>query len=196
MQERQVTIAATSYPLDDPFLVLATQNPIEHEGTYPLPEAQVDRFMLKVIVDYPRREEERQILDRMAGPDLPVVSPVIERSQIPKARDIVRQIYVDDKIKEYILDLVTATRNPSDDGLRDLRQLVAFGASPRAGIYLVNAARAQAFLKGRGYVTPEDVKQLAPDILRHRVITTYEAEAEEVTSADIIQRVLNHVEVP
>jgi MoxR-like ATPase len=185
-----------SYPLDDPFLVLATQNPIEHEGTYPLPEAQVDRFMLKVIVDYPRREEERQIIDRMAGPDLPVVNPVIERSQIPRAQDIVRQVYVDDKIKEYVLDLVIATRNPSDDGLRDLRQLVAFGASPRAGIYLINAARAQAFLKGRGYVTPEDVKQLAPDILRHRVITTYEAEAEEVTSADIIQRVLNHVEVP
>jgi MoxR-like ATPase len=196
MQEKQVTIAATSYPLDDPFLVLATQNPIEHEGTYPLPEAQVDRFMLKVIVDYPSREEERQIIDRMAGPELPVVSPVIEKSQIPKAQDIVRQIYVDDKVKEYVLDLVTATRNPSDDGLRDLRQLVAFGASPRAGIHLVNAARAHAFLKGRGYVTPEDVKQLAPDILRHRVITTYEAEAEEVTSADIIQRVLNHVEVP
>ncbi len=196
MQERQVTIAATSHPLDDPFLVLATQNPIEHEGTYPLPEAQVDRFMLKVIVDYPRRDEERQIIDRMTGPDTIEVHPVIERSQIPAARDVVRRIYVDDKIKEYVLDLVTATRNPSDDGLRELRQLVAFGASPRAGIYLVNAARAHAFLKGRGYVTPEDVKQLAPDILRHRVITTYEAEAEEVTSDDIIQRVLNHVQVP
>ena len=196
MQERQVTIAATSHPLDDPFLVLATQNPIEHEGTYPLPEAQVDRFMLKVIVDYPRRDEERQIIDRMTGPDTIEVHPVIERSQIPAARDVVRRIYVDDKIKEYVLDLVTATRNPSDDGLRELRQLVAFGASPRAGIHLVNAARAHAFLKGRGYVTPEDVKQLAPDILRHRVITTYEAEAEEVTSDDIIQRVLNHVQVP
>ena len=196
MQERQVTIAGTTYALDDPFLVLATQNPIEHEGTYPLPEAQVDRFMLKVIVDYPSRDEERQIIDRMAGPELPVVNPVIECSQITTAREIVRQIYVDDKVKEYVLDLVTATRNPSDDGLRDLRQLIAFGASPRAGIHLVNAARAHAFLKGRGYVTPEDVKQLAPDILRHRVITTYEAEAEEVTSADIIQRVLNHVEVP
>ena len=196
MQERQVTIAATSHPLDDPFLVLATQNPIEHEGTYPLPEAQVDRFMLKVIVDYPRRDEERQIIDRMTGPDTIEVNPVMDRSQIPAARDVVRRIYVDDKIKEYVLDLVTATRNPSDDGLRELRQLVAFGASPRAGIYLVNAARAHAFLKGRGYVTPEDVKQLAPDILRHRVITTYEAEAEEVTSDDIIQRVLNHVQVP
>ena len=196
MQERQVTIAATSHPLDDPFLVLATQNPIEHEGTYPLPEAQVDRFMLKVIVDYPRRDEERQIIDRMTDPDTIEVHPVIERSQIPAARDVVRRIYVDDKIKEYVLDLVTATRNPSDDGLRELRQLVAFGASPRAGIHLVNAARAHAFLKGRGYVTPEDVKQLAPDILRHRVITTYEAEAEEVTSDDIIQRVLNHVQVP
>ena len=196
MQERQVTIAATSHPLDDPFLVLATQNPIEHEGTYPLPEAQVDRFMLKVIVDYPRRDEERQIIDRMTGPDTIEVNPVIERSQIPAARDVVRRIYVDDKIKEYVLDLVTATRSPSDDGLRELRQLVAFGASPRAGIYLVNAARAHAFLKGRGYVTPEDVKQLAPDILRHRVITTYEAEAEEVTSDDIIQRVLDHVQVP
>ena len=196
MQERQVTIAATSHPLDDPFLVLATQNPIEHEGTYPLPEAQVDRFMLKVIVDYPRRDEERQIIDRMTGPDTIEINPVMDRSQIPAARDVVRRIYVDDKIKEYVLDLVTATRNPGDDGLRELRQLVAFGASPRAGIYLVNAARAHAFLKGRGYVTPEDVKQLAPDILRHRVITTYEAEAEEVTSDDIIQRVLNHVQVP
>ena len=196
MQERQVTIGDTTYPLDDPFLVLATQNPIEQEGTYPLPEAQVDRFMLKVIVDYPPREDERMIVDRMAGTPLAVVSPVVQPSQVLHARKVVQQIYVDDKIKEYVLDVVLATRNRSNNELGSLGDLIAFGASPRASIYLIKAARAHAFLKGRGYVTPEDIKQLAPDILRHRVITTYEAEAQEITSAEIVQRILDQVEVP
>jgi len=196
MQERQVTIADTTYPLDSLFLVLATQNPIEQEGTYPLPEAQVDRFMLKVLVDYPNRAEERLIVDRMTGAPLPLVKPVIDPSRILEAREVVRQIYIDEKIKEYILDLVFATRNPIDSNLPDLPPLISFGASPRASIYLVVAARAHAFLKGRGYVTPEDVKQVAPDVLRHRIIVSYEAEAEDITSADIVQRILDHIEVP
>ena len=196
MQERQVTIADATYPLEDVFLVLATQNPIEQEGTYPLPEAQVDRFMLKVLVDYPARDEERMIVDRMTGASIPPVSPVIDLGHITRAREVVRQIYVDEKVKEYVLDIVRETRHPSTDGLSELRSLVAFGASPRASIYLIEAARAHAFLRGRGYVTPEDVKQLAPDVLRHRVITTYEAEAEEVTTDSIVRRILDHVEVP
>lgn len=196
MQERQITIGDATYPLNDLFLVLATQNPIEQEGTYPLPEAQVDRFMLKVLVDYPARAEERVIIDRMTGASLPVIKPIIEPEQIIKARQSVRQIYIDDKLKEYILDLIFATRQPEAHGLNDLQHLIEFGASPRASIYLVMASRAHAFLKGRGFVTPEDVKQIAPDILRHRVITTYEAEAENITSADIIQRILDHIEVP
>ena len=167
-------------------MVLATQNPIEQEGTYPLPEAQVDRFMLKVIVDYPSRPEERLIIDRMTGVSLPEVRPVISPADLLHARQIVRQIYVDEKIKEYVLDLVFATRQPSQNGLSALEPLIAFGASPRAGINLILAARAHAFIKGRGFVTPEDIKQVAPDVLRHRVITTYEAEAENVTSADIV----------
>ena len=196
MQERQVTIADSTYPLEDVFLVLATQNPIEQEGTYPLPEAQVDRFMLKVLVDYPARDEERMIVDRMTGASIPPVRPVIDLGHITRAREVVRQIYVDEKVKEYVLDIVRETRHPSTDGLSELRSLVAFGASPRASIYLIEAARAHAFLRGRGYVTPEDVKQLAPDVLRHRVITTYEAEAEEVTTDSIVRRILDHVEVP
>lgn len=196
MQERQVTIGDTTYPIETPFLVLATQNPIEQEGTYPLPEAQVDRFMLKVIVDYPRRSEEREIVERMTGVPLSEVRAVIDRQHILDVRKIVSQIYVDDKVKEYVLDLVLATRDPAVAGLEDLGNLIAFGASPRASIFLITAARAHAFLKGRGYVTPDDIKQLAPDILRHRVITTYEAEAQEVTSAEIVQRILDHVEVP
>ena len=196
MQERQVTIADSTYPLEDVFLVLATQNPIEQEGTYPLPEAQVDRFMLKVLVDYPARDEERMIVDRMTGASITPVSPVIDLGHITRAREVVRQIYVDEKVKEYVLDIVRETRHPSTDGLSELRSLVAFGASPRASIYLIEAARAHAFLRGRGYVTPEDVKQLAPDVLRHRVITTYEAEAEEVTTDSIVRRILDHVEVP
>ncbi len=196
MQERQVTIGGTTFPLETLFLVLATQNPIEQEGTYPLPEAQVDRFMLKVLVDYPSREEERSIIDRMTGEALPPARPVIELERLLHARRVIRRIYVDDKIKEYVLDLVGATRRANGHGPSDLGHLIAFGASPRASIYLIAAARAHAFLRGRGYVTPEDIKRMAPDILRHRVITTYEAEAEEITSADIVQRILNHVDVP
>jgi len=196
MQERQVTIGEQTYYLENPFLVLATQNPIEQEGTYPLPEAQVDRFMLKVIVDYPTRAEERVIMNRMTGVELPEVRPVIEPADLLYARQVVNQIYVDEKIKEYILDLVFATRQPGQNGLAELQPLIDFGASPRATIYLVMAARAHAFLKGRGYVTPEDIKQIAPDILRHRIVISYEAEAEEVTSADIVQRILDHIEVP
>ena len=196
MQERQVTIGGQMFPLDEPFLVLATQNPIEQEGTYPLPEAQVDRFMLKVLVDYPRREEERSIVDLVTGDEWTDVDAVISPEQIVRARDMVRRIYVDEKIKEYVLDIVEATRRPMGEALEDLPQLIAYGASPRASIFMIEAARAHAFVKGRGYVTPEDIKQLAPDVLRHRVITTYEAEAEEVTSDDIVQRILDHVEVP
>jgi MoxR-like ATPase len=196
MQERQVTISNETYALEDPFLVLATQNPIEQEGTYPLPEAQVDRFMLKVIVDYPSRAEERVIMDRMTGATLPQVNPVISPADLLQARQRVRQIYVDEKIKEYILDLIFATRYPTQSGLTELEPLISYGASPRATIFLVLAARSHAFLKGRGFVTPEDIKQVSADILRHRVIVSYEAEAEEINSADIVQRILDHVEVP
>ncbi|MEM7533788.1 MAG: MoxR family ATPase [Chloroflexota bacterium] len=196
MQERQITIAGTTYPLNDLFLVLATQNPIEQEGTYPLPEAQVDRFMLKVLVDYPNRAEERIIMDRMTGETMPKVTPVIEPDDILRARESVRQIYVDDKIKEYILDLVLASRRPAENGLRDLQHLIAFGASPRASIFMIEAARAHAFLSNRGFVTPEDIKQIAPNILRHRIIISYEAEAEEITAGQLVQRILDQVEVP
>ena len=196
MQERQITIGGETFPLGEPFLVLATQNPIEQEGTYPLPEAQVDRFMLKVLVDYPKRDEERSIVDRVTGAEWDDVHAVITPDQIVRAREMVRRIYVDDKIKEYVLDIVAATRRPTGEALEDLPQLIAYGASPRASIFMIEAARAHAFVKGRGYVTPEDIKQLAPDVLRHRVITTYEAEAEEVTSDDIVRRILDHVEVP
>ncbi len=196
MQERQVTIGHRSYPLESLFLVLATQNPIEQEGTYPLPEAQVDRFMLKVVVDYPIRSEERMIIDRMTGADLPDIDPVVSQEQIIKARETIRTVYVDEKIKEYVLDLVMSTRDPSEDGLRQLRPLIAYGASPRASIYLVTAGKARAFLQGRGFVSPEDIKHVAPDVLRHRVIPTYEAEAESITSADIVGDILDHVRVP
>jgi MoxR-like ATPase len=196
MQERQVTIGRRTYQLDKLFTVLATQNPIEQEGTYPLPEAQVDRFMLKVLVDYPNRSEERLIMDRMTGTTLPDIRPVVSPDDILRARRAVKQIYVDDKIKEYILDLIVVTRQPENNGLAELRSLIAFGASPRASIYLIETARAHAFLQGRGFVTPEDIKQMAPDILRHRIITTYEAEAEEVTTDEIVQRILDHTDVP
>ncbi len=196
MQERQITIGNTTHTLNRLFLMLATQNPIEQEGTYPLPEAQTDRFMLKVIVDYPSRAEERLIMERMTGTSLPEVKPVLAPPDILHAREAVRQIYMDEKIKEYILDLVMATRTPDLYDLGPLKPLIAFGASPRATIFMVAAARAHAFLKGRGFVTPEDIKQIAPDVLRHRIITTYEAEAEEITSAQIVQRILDQVEVP
>jgi MoxR-like ATPase len=196
MQERQITIGDTTFLLDDLFLVLATQNPIEQEGTYPLPEAQVDRFMLKVVVDYPTPVEERQIIDRMTGGPLPQVQPVITPAQLLQARQVVQQVYVDGKIKDYVLNLVLATRQPTGTGLGELQPFISFGASPRAGIYLVTAARAHAFINGRGFVTPEDIKQVALDVLRHRIIISYEAEAENVTSSDIVRRILDHVDVP
>jgi MoxR-like ATPase len=196
MQERQITIGNTTYQMEDLFLVLATQNPIEQEGTYPLPEAQVDRFMLKVIVDYPKPNEERVIIDRMTGDPLPPVNPVVSPEQLLRAREMVRRVYVDEKIKNYVLNLVLATRDPGNNGLSDLRPFISFGASPRAGINLVLAARAHAFINGRGFVTPDDIKEIAPDVLRHRVIVSYEAEAESVTSADIVQRILDYAEVP
>ena len=196
MQERQVTIGEYTYPLDEPFLVLATQNPIEQEGTYPLPEAQVDRFMLKVVITYPDRREEREIMERMTRDSLPPVHPVISPETIVRARGVVSQIYVDEKIKDYVLDIVFATRQPEEFDLADLKPLIAYGASPRATIYLITTARAHAFLHGRGYVTPEDIKQVAMDVLRHRIIVTYEAEAEELTSEDVVRRILDQVEVP
>jgi len=196
MQERQVTIGDTTYRMEELFLVMATQNPIEQEGTYPLPEAQVDRFMLKVKVNYPSRAEERLIVDRMTGANLPTIHPIISPEDLLNAREMVKQIYVDDKIKEYILDLVLTTREPGQNGLTDLNALISYGASPRASINLVIAARAHAFIKGRGFVTPEDIKQIAPDVLRHRIITSYEAEAENISSDHIVQRILDHTDVP
>ena len=196
MQERQVTIGDTTYPLDEPFLVMATQNPIEQEGTYPLPEAQVDRFMLKIRVDYPRRDEELVIVDRMGAqpPDDP--KPVIKPDRVLSARKVVDEVYVDEKIKGYILDVVFATRQPRDFGLENEADFIEYGASPRASLSLTRAARAHAFLRKRGFVTPEDVKAIGPDVLRHRIILTYEAEAEEVSSEMIIRRVFETVEVP
>ncbi|PIQ87263.1 MAG: ATPase [Candidatus Omnitrophica bacterium CG11_big_fil_rev_8_21_14_0_20_45_26] len=196
MQERQVTIGDTTFKLDDPFLVLATQNPIEQEGTYPLPEAQVDRFMLKLSVTYPTRKEEKEILERMSTGTEIQVQPVMEAKHILDLRKLVNQIYVDEKIKDYILDIVFATRNPENYKLDSLKPLINFGASPRASIMLTVAAKAQAFLKGRGYVTPEDVKQIGMDVLRHRVIVTYEAEAEEMRSEDIVGKIFDQIEVP
>jgi len=195
MQERQVTIGESTFPLDEPFLVLATQNPIEQEGTYPLPEAQVDRFMLKVNVTYPDPQEELVIMDRVEVGSNPTVSPVVGPADILAAREVVRQIYVDDKVKKYIVDLVVATREPQAYGI-DIAQLIEYGASPRASIYLQQCARALAFLQGRAYVTPQDIKTIGMDVLRHRVIITYEAEAEELTSEDVVQRIFDEVPVP
>jgi len=196
MQERQVTIGEETHVLPEPFLVLATQNPIEQEGTYPLPEAQVDRFMLKLRIGYPSREEERQILDRMATTAMPrAIAPVVSTAEVLAARALVDQVYVDDKIKEYIVDLVLATRDPKAFQL-DLGPLIEYGASPRATLALALAGRAHAFLAGRGYVTPQDVKSIAPDVLRHRIVPSYEAEAEEVDADDLVQRVLDGVPVP
>jgi MoxR-like ATPase len=196
MEERQVTLGEQTHALPQPFMVLATQNPIEQEGTYPLPEAQLDRFMLKVLVGYPTRAEERVIIDRMTG-DLPETPrAVVEAQTIIQARRVVSSIYVDDKIKNYVLDIVSATRTPAANGLNSLGPLIAFGASPRATIFLVKAAKAHAFLSGRGYVTPEDVKQIAPDVLRHRLLVTFEAEAESITPSQIVQQIINRIEVP
>ncbi len=196
MQERQVTIGNTTFPLPSPFLVLATQNPIEQEGTYPLPEAQVDRFMLKVKVGYPTREEEKEILNKMTGDSLPRAEKVMTTEQLMQARGVMHQIYVDEKVKDYILNLVFATREPLKYGLKDLVDFIQYGASPRATISLTQAAKAHAFLRHRGFVTPEDVKAIGMDVLRHRVTLTYEAEAEELTTERIIQRVFERVEVP
>ncbi len=214
MQELQVTIGDTTFPLDPPFMVMATQNPIEQEGTYPLPEAQIDRFMLHIKVGYPTREEERKIMERMAdaallapfrkrkegaegaAPNPLAVVPVVSPEQILESRKTVAQVYVDEKIKDYIIDVVVATRDPKKAGMKDLTDMIAHGASPRASIALNLAARAHAFLKHRGYVTPEDIKAVGPDVLRHRIIRTYEAEAEEVSSEQIVKRIFEAVEVP
>jgi MoxR-like ATPase len=195
MQERQVTIGDTTYPLDEPFMVLATQNPIEQEGTYPLPEAQVDRFMLKLKVTYPTKAEEREIMDRVNVLKETQVSKVVAKEELLRAREVVNQIYVDDKAKNYIVDIVQATRNPEAFGM-NIKHLIEYGASPRATIYLQQAARALAFLQGEGNVFPNDVKQVAMDVLRHRVIVTYEAEAENMTSEDVIRKILETVPVP
>jgi MoxR-like ATPase len=196
MQERQVTLGDTTHTLPEPFLVFATQNPIEQEGTYPLPEAQVDRFLLKARVDYPKRDEERQILDRMLSGELPPVSRVLAAGQLHALVKRVREVYLDERLRDYIVGLVTATRRPKDVGLAELAHLIAFGASPRATLAFSEASRAVAFLRGRGYVVPEDVKEIARDVLRHRILLTYEAEAEDVTSDAVVDRVLERVEVP
>jgi MoxR-like ATPase len=196
MQEKQVTIGGTTYKLEEPFLVLATQNPIEQEGTYPLPEAQVDRFMLKLRVGYPTRDEEKEIMRRMAGGEPIPVDRVASPDSILAARARIADLYMDERIMDYIVDIVLATREPTKAGLEDLAPLIEFGASPRATIALAQASRAHAFLRGRAFVTPDDVKAIAPDVLRHRVLTTYEAEAEEVTSDDIVARVLSKIDSP
>jgi MoxR-like ATPase len=196
MQERQVTLGDTTHPLPEPFLVFATQNPIEQEGTYPLPEAQVDRFLLKAKVDYPRQEEERQILDRMMSGAVPPVSTVLTAEAIDRLGRRVREVHLDERIRDYIVALVAATRRPKEVGLAEAAHLIAFGASPRATLAFSEASRAVAFLHGRGYVVPEDVKEIAHDVLRHRILLTYEAEAENVTSENLIDRVLERVEVP
>ena len=197
MQEKQVTIGETSYELPEPFLVLATQNPIEQEGTYPLPEAQVDRFMLKTQVGYPTKDEERTIMERMTQSTDPIeLDQVAEPRQLLEAQETIRDVYIDDKLKDYILDIIFATRNPGDYGLSELDDFIEYGASPRASIYLNLTARAHAFIQRRGYVQPEDIKAVAHDVLRHRVILTYVAEAEEYTSERIIDRILETIEVP
>jgi len=197
MQERQVTISDTSFPLEEPFLVLATQNPIEQEGTYPLPEAQVDRFMLKIVVTYPSREEELEIMRRMAQTEpTPPVDQVVTPRQILSARTVLNELYIDERVEQYIVDLVMATRSPATYGAEALTRLISYGASPRATINMNLAARAHAFLLKRAYVTPEDVRSIAPDVLRHRIVPSYEAEAEEITSDDLLTDVLASVEVP
>jgi MoxR-like ATPase len=196
MQEKQVTLGETTHRLAEPFLVLATQNPIEHEGTYPLPEAQVDRFMLKLHVSYPARTDEREIIARMSGAELPQVRPVVGPERILRARAVVSDVYVDGKIVEYILDLVEATRDPEAFDLGDLKPLIAYGASPRAGIFLTRATKAHAFLRGRAYATPDDVKSVARNVLRHRLLLTYEAEAEGVDPDTLLTRLLERIDVP
>ena len=196
MQERQITLGGQTYKLEEPFMVLATQNPIEQEGTYPLPEAQVDRFMLKLRITYPKKSEELQIMDRMTGNAVARVNPVMTPEDILRLRDLVKQVYIDDKIKNYIVNLICATRDPEAYQLKNMKNLIRYGASPRATIYLNLASRAYAFLRGRAYVVPDDVKAIGLDVLRHRVAPTYEAEAEEKTSEDLVQMVFDQVEVP
>ena len=196
MQERQVTIGDKSYKLEEPFLVLATQNPIEQEGTYPLPEAQVDRFMLKLKVTYPKKDEEREIINRMSDNKPIKVKKIIKPQDVLHTRSLVNDIYVDEKIKEYVLNIVFSTRSPEEYGLKDISEFIEYGASPRASIYLVRAAKANALLDQRGYVSPEDIKEIGKDVLRHRIILTYEAEAENVTSEDIVDRIFDEIEIP
>ena len=198
MQERQVTIGDTTYPLPEPFLVFATQNPIDQEGTYPLPEAQVDRFLMKARIDYPKKEEERQILDRMllVSPDELSVVKRLDQASVLALAKLVRSIHLDERVRNYIIEIVTATRKPREVGLGDLAHLISFGASPRATLAFSEASRAVAFLRGRAYVVPEDVKEIARDVLRHRILLTYEAEAENVTSEAVVDRILERVEVP
>ena len=196
MQERQVTIGGETFKLEEPFLVMATQNPVEQEGTYPLPEAQVDRFMLKVIIDYPQKEEEKLIIRHNLAQTFPTVNKVLSKDAIIQARNIVKQVYMDEKIEQYIIDIVFATRNPEKYGLEKLKDVISFGAAPRASINLAIASKAYAFIKRRGYVIPEDVRALCYDVLRHRINLTYEAEAENISSEDIIKDILNTVEIP
>jgi MoxR-like ATPase len=196
MQERQVTIGDSTFKLDEPFLVLATQNPIEQEGTYPLPEAQVDRFMLKIVIGYPTKEDEKLIIRQNISNDFPKVTPMVNIEEITKARSVVREVYMDEKIEKYIVDIVFASRSPQDYNLASLKQLISYGGSPRASISLALAAKAYAFIKRRGYVIPEDVRAICHDVMRHRIGITYEAEAENVTSESIINEILNAVEVP
>ena len=196
MQERQVTIGEQTHDLPDPFLVLATQNPIEHEGTYPLPEAQVDRFMLKLKVGYPDKEEEKEILRRMASRHKPEIEPVLAPEEIKKMREVADRVYLDPKVEDYIVDVVFATREPAVYKLEKLENLIDYGASPRASIYLAQTAKVQAFMSGRAYVTPQDVKTVGPDVLRHRILLSYEAEAQDLTSDDVVQEVFNTVDVP
>jgi MoxR-like ATPase len=196
MQERQITIGDQTYKLDEPFLVLATQNPIEQEGTYPLPEAQIDRFMLKLKIGYPSREEEKSILKQNIAKEFPKCSVILKPEEILKARHVVKDVYMDEKIEQYILDIIFATRYPQDFGLGKLKDLISFGASPRGSINLAMAAKAFAFIKRRGYVIPEDIRAVCHDVMRHRIGVTYEAEAENITSEDIINEILNSVEVP
>jgi len=195
MQERQVTIGDETFKLEDPFLVMATQNPIEQEGTYPLPEAQVDRFMLKLRVSYPTKKEEKEIMQRIADRQSIDINPVVSPQEIVASRDLVDHIYIDDKLQDYIVDIVFATREPKAYGI-DVEEMIAYGASPRASIYLNQAAKAYAFLQGRGYVTPQDIKSIGLDVLRHRILLTYEAEAEELTTDDIVMKIFDNVEVP
>jgi MoxR-like ATPase len=196
MQERQITIGDTTYKLEEPFLVMATQNPIEQEGTYPLPEAQVDRFMLKVVINYPKKEEERLIMRQNLLKAFPKASQILKPEDINKARDVVKDVYMDEKIEKYIVDIIFATRFPSDYGLDQFKDMIAFGGSPRASISLASAAKAYAFIKRRGYVIPEDIRAVCHDVLRHRIGLTYEAEANNITSENIISEILNTIEVP